>query len=119
MAKLYTIKFSEGTIPTQGENQEVTNEPKAQFERKMMSTLMALATNEMKEPKEMLAGYDFMDEIDNLKEEKEIQITERDLDSLEAGIKASVNRRHPSWNLAKDLFRQIIKPVEYVKPYFW
>lgn len=112
MAKQYRIKFAEGLTKIQKSETDASLLSVREVEIMALDALFSAAASKQQDVKKLNLCYDCLEQVQNLKDENAILFTRGDLDFLEEGLKATVDRRPPAWFWARNIFRQLEKPEE-------
>ena len=115
MAKQFEFKFSDDqaiiTIPLENAELKAT---KCELEKKMLKNIFQLAGAQQKDMGNYLECKDCISQIDNLKENAVLLLTENDLKYVKEGFEKTAGNRPLAWlEYGENIFRQVKNPVEH------
>lgn len=116
MAKYFEFKFSEKskTCQMQDEKGVISQYSVAETEKKVLKNIFHIAGMHQKEIGKYLQCKDCISQIDNLKDDSILLLTEQDIDFIKEGFEKTAGNRPFFWiEHCESIFRQIKSPVEH------
>lgn len=116
MAKYFDFKFSdkEKTCNMKDEKGVISQYSIADIEKKVIKNIFNVAGMHQKTIEKYLQCKDCISQIDNLKDDSILLLTEQDIDFIKEGFEKTVGDRPFFWlEYCENIFRQIKEPKEH------